>query len=142
MSLKYPTPIIGTVPIKHVESAIALPFDQQARYKPAGFTIVSITATVSGNSADVSVPYYSALEAELKVTAVSGTAPSLNVYIQGKFDSTGDYKDLATLTNITATGVYFFSPINPLVYNNIRARWEITGTAPSFTFTVAGQAIV
>jgi hypothetical protein len=141
MSLKYPTPIIGTVPIKHVESAIALPFDQQYRRKENLGTLYSGTVTASGNSANISVDNFSAAELELKVTAVSGTNPTLDVYIEGFFEATGDWKPLASQTGITTTGVWFFT-ISLLVFRIIRIRWVVGGTSPSFTFTVAGQAIV
>jgi hypothetical protein len=123
------------------DSAIIVPTETQSRYKPPGMTLYSGTVTASGNSADIDVSGISALEIELKVTAVSGTSPTLDVYIEGRFEVTGDYKVLAAQTGITGTGVWFFT-INPCVFRYIRVRWVVGGTSPRFTFTVAAQAIV
>ena len=120
---------------------IALPVDQQYRRKENLGTLYSGTVTASGNSGDISVDNFSAAELELKVTAVSGTNPTLDIYIEGKFEATGDYKTLASQTGITATGTWFFT-LNPLIFRYIRIRWVVGGTSPSFTFTVAGQGIV
>jgi hypothetical protein len=65
----------------------------------------------------------------------------LNVYIEGKFEATGDYKVLASQTGITSTGVWFLT-VNPLAFRFIRVRWVVGGTSPSFTFTVVAQAMV
>jgi len=104
-------------------------------------TLYSGTVTANGNTADIDVSTISALEIELKVTTVSGTSPTLDVYIEGKFEATGDYKTLASQTGITATGIWFLT-IDPLRFRYIRVRWVVGGTSPSFTFTVAGQAMV
>jgi hypothetical protein len=130
-----------TRPIKHSEAGIAVPVDLQYKRKENLGTLHSGTVTASGSSADINVDNFSAAELELKVTAVSGTTPTLDVYIEGKFEATGDNKTLASQTGITTTGVWFFT-ISLLVFRYIRIRWVVSGTSPSFTFTVAGQAIV
>jgi hypothetical protein len=133
--------LLEMIRTKIADSGIIVPTDLQARYKPPGTTLYSGTVTASGNTADLDVSTISALELELKVTAVSGTSPTLDVFVEGKFEATGDYKVLASQTGITATGIWFFT-INPLVFRYIRVRWVVGGTSPSFTFTVAGQAVV
>jgi len=133
--------LLEMIRVKIADSAIIVPVEQQSRYKPAGMTLYSGTVTANGSTVDIDVSTISALEIELKVTAVSGTSPTLDVYIEGKFEATGDYKPLASQTGITATGVWFFT-INPLIFRYIRVRWVVGGTSPSFTFTVAGQAMV
>jgi hypothetical protein len=122
-------------------SEIMVPVDMQARYKSPGLTLFSGTVTSSGNTADIDLSLYSILEIEIKVTSVGGTTPTLNVYIEGKFEATGDYKVLASQTDITSTGIWFLT-INPLVFRFIRVRWLVGGTSPSFTFTVVAQAMV
>jgi hypothetical protein len=122
-------------------SEIMVPVDLQARYKSPGLTLFSGTVTASGSTADIDVSLYSVIEIEVKVTSVGGTTPTLDVYIEGKFEATGDYKVLASVTGITSTGIWFLV-INPLVFRYIRVRWVVTGTSPSFTFTVAAQAMV
>jgi hypothetical protein len=122
-------------------SEIMVPVDLQARFKPPGMTLFSGTVTSSGSTADIDVSLYSALEIILKVMAVSGTNPVLNVYIEGRFEATGDYKPLVFQEGITSTGIWYFT-INPCVFRYIRVRWLVGGTSPSFTFTVAAQAMV
>jgi hypothetical protein len=122
-------------------AAIITPVDLQARLKSPGLTLFSGTVTTNGNTADIDVSLYSVVEIEVKVTAVSGTTPTLDVYIEGKFEATGDYKVLASQTGITSTGVWFLV-VNLLVFRFIRVRWVVGGTTPSFTFTVVAQAMV
>ena len=133
--------LLEMIRAKIASSDIIVPTDLQSRYKPPGMTLYSGTVTANGNTADIDVSTISALEVELKVTAVSGTTPTLDVYIEGKFEATGDYKPLASQTGITATGIWFLT-IDPLRFKYIRVRWVVGGTSPSFTFTVAGQAVV
>jgi hypothetical protein len=133
--------LLEMVRVKIADSAIIVPVEQQSRYKPAGMTLYSGTVTASGNSGDVDVSTISALEVELKVTAVSGTSPTLNVFIEGRFETTGDYKTLASQTGITSAGIWFFT-IDPLIFRYIRVRWVVSGTSPSFTFRVDAQAMV
>jgi len=133
--------LLEMIRAKIADSGIIVPTDLQSRYKPSGMTLYSGTVTANGNTADIDVSTVSALEIELKVTSVSGTSPTLDVYIEGKFEATGDYKTLASQTGITGTGTWFFT-IDPLRFRYIRVRWVLGGTSPSFTFTVAGQAMV
>jgi hypothetical protein len=121
-------------------SDIMVPTDIQNRYK-APLTLYSGTVTANGNGADIDVSPYSVIELELKVTAVSGTSPTLSVYIEGKFENTGDYKTLASQTGITNTGTWFFT-INPCAFRYLRVKWVVGGTSPSFTFRVDGQGMV
>jgi hypothetical protein len=113
---------------------VILPVEVQSNYKHS-FTIYSGTVTANGNTNDIDVESYSALELQVKVTAVSGTTPALSVYIEGKFDTTGDYKPLVYQENISSTGIYHFT-ITQLIFKTIRVRWSVSGTSPSFTFSV------
>ena len=122
-------------------AAIMVPVDLQARYKSPGLTLFSGTVTSNGNTADIDVSLYSVIEVEVKVTSVGGTTPTLDIYIEGKFEATGDYKVLASQTGITSTGIWFLV-VNPLTFRYIRVRWVVRGTSPSFTLTVAAQAMV
>jgi len=133
--------LLEMVRAKIADSAIMVPTDLQSRYKPPGMTLFSGTVTANGNTADIDVSTVSALEVEIKVTSVSGTSPTLDVYIEGKFEATGDYKPLASQTGITTTGVWFLT-INPLVFRYVRVRWVVGGTSPSFAITVVAQAMV
>jgi hypothetical protein len=123
------------------DSYIIVPVDLQARYKSAGLTLYSGTVTANGNTADIDVSPFSALEILLKVTGIGGTNPSLSVYIEGKFEATGDYKPLVYQEGITSTGTWFFT-ITQLIFRYIRVRWVVGGISPSFTFAVVAQAMV
>jgi len=122
------------------DTTIALPIDIQYRRKES-FTCFSGTVTANGNSADIDVSNYSAAELILKVTGVSGTTPTLNIYIEGKFDTTGDYKVLFSQEGITTTGIWYFT-ITQLIFKTIRVKWVVGGTTPSFTFRVDAVAMV
>jgi len=134
------TDLIQAIRVSIVDSKIALPTDLQYRRKES-LTLFTGTVTASGSTADIDVSDFSAMEIVVKVTAVSGTTPSLSVYIEGKFAATGDYKPLVYVENITSTGIWYLT-ITQLIFRTIRVRWVVGGTSPSFTFTVAGEAIV
>jgi len=121
-------------------SDIMVPIDIQNRYK-APLTLYNRTVTSNGNTSDIDVSQFSVLEIEIKVTSVSGTTPTLDVYIEGKFENTGDYKTLASQTGITAPGIWYFT-INPCAFRYLRVRWVVGGTSPSFTLIVVGQGMI
>jgi len=77
------------------DSLIVVPVDIQSRYKPPGMVLFSGTVTSSGSTSDIDVSTFSAMEILLKVTSVSGTNPSLSVYIEGKFEETGGLQTLS-----------------------------------------------
>jgi hypothetical protein len=121
-------------------SDVMVPTDIQNRYK-FSTTLYNGTVTASGNGSDVDVSPFSVLEIEIKVTSVSGTSPTLSVYIEGKFENTGDYRTLVSQENITATGTWF-ATINPCAFRYLRVRYVVGGTSPSFTFRVEAQGMV
>jgi len=132
--------LIQAIRVSIVDSKIALPTDVQYRRKES-LTLFTGTVTASGSTADIDVSAFSAMEVIVKVTAVSGTTPSLSVYVEGKFAATGDYKPLVYQENITSTGIWYLT-ITQLIFKTIRVRWVVGGTSPSFTFTVAAEAVV
>ena len=72
--------------------------------------------------------------AQLNVTVVSGTNPTLDVLVQESLDGTNWYT-LIAFTQATATGLELKKAANPGRY--IRAKWTIGGTdTPTFTFSV------
>ena len=106
-----------------------------------GVVVASAARTTSGNSAAIStlVPSTSVgvINLAVHVTAVSGTTPSMTLTVQwsddgttfGNADTTAD-----TFAAITATTDVFkqFPARAPF----FRLSWAITGTTPSFTFSV------
>lgn len=77
------------------------------------------------------------LRAQLDVTAASGTTPSMTVVIESTLDGT-NWDALGTFAAKTAAGREVIT-INPVIGRRVRARWTITGTTPSFTFSVRVQ---
>lgn len=71
----------------------------------------------------------------LHVTAVAGTTPSITVKIQDSADGT-TFADILTFTAATAR-TSERKTMTGTVRRHIRVIWTITGTSPSFTFTVA-----
>lgn len=76
---------------------------------------------------------------EVRVTAVSGTTPQLNLFLEDTFDGT-NWNQVAAINAaaITATGatVKRINLRDTPVTDNLRISWTITGTTPSFTFAV------
>jgi len=127
-------------PVGLRETAIMQPVDIQARRKDYR-TLFSGTVTTNGNTADIDLSDFSEMEVEIKVTSVGGTSPTLDIYVEGKFEATGDYKPIISQLGITAPGPLFPDPVR-LRFRFVRVRWVVGGTSPSFTFTVAAQLMV
>lgn len=77
------------------------------------------------------------VRAQLDVTAVSGTTPSMTVVIESTLDGT-NWDALGTFTAKTAVAREVIT-INPWIGRQLRARWTVSGTTPSFTFSVRIQ---
>jgi hypothetical protein len=127
---------------KLVDATITQPVDLQYRRKENLGVLVSGTFTSNGNSPDINVDNFSSVRFWVRVTAASGTSPTLAIHIEGKYEQTGEYETLVSRTGITATGSYLIGQVDNLVFRFIRIRWVVGGTSPSFTFTVTGQAMV
>lgn len=102
------------------------------------FTLVpSQTVTATGNSGALAISVTPNLALQVTVTAASGTSPSMTLAVQWSNDGTnfgapdggGD-----TFTAITAAGTVakLITPKGRFM----QLVWTITGTSPSFTFSV------
>jgi hypothetical protein len=102
------------------------------------FTLVASAAqTATGNSGPLALNDASVLDLEVNVSAVSGTTPSMTLAVQwsndgvnfGSPDGGGD-----TFAAVTAAGTV----AKQLTVKGLWAQigWTITGTTPSFTFSV------
>jgi len=69
----------------------------------------------------------------VRVSAVSGTTPTLLVHIQCEDQPFGNLTTIATSESITLVGFYSFQV--PRTCNRIRPAWTIGGGTPSFTFS-------
>jgi hypothetical protein len=82
------------------------------------------------------------LRVEVDVTAVSGTSPSMTVYLEQSLDGV----NWTAVTQVTATAAapaYLVATagLNGTVSSLLRFRWDITGTNPSFTFSTIVHAV-
>jgi hypothetical protein len=118
--------------ITKASSLIKEPVDVQDHYHESR-TLFSGTVTANGNTSDIDVGPFIMAEVALNVTSVSGTSPTLSVYLEGKVGPL--YKTIWAIENITAPSTHFLS-ITHLAFRYIRVRWVVGGTSPSFTFAV------
>jgi len=133
------TTAAGNLRVSVEESAIKQPVDVQDHWQENIVISPSSAKTASGNTTDIDVGRFIHGKFCLDVTAVSGTIPTLDVYIEGKYQLSGKYETIWSQTGITAVGTFFSPVISPLVFKFIRAKWTITGTSPSFTFSVEAE---
>lgn len=97
------------------------------------------TATGNGPTLNLGDTGGLALRAQLRVTAASGTTPTLNVIIQDSLDGT-NWNTIGTFAQATAATrevINIQTPFGPF----LRAQYTIGGTTPSFTFEVIARPI-
>lgn len=96
----------------------------------------------------------------VNVSAVSGTTPTLDLYLQGSYDGGQNWVDLASSPQVTATGGVILalssqgaasapfaatdgtmaaSTAKTVTFpDRVRLKYKIAGTTPSFTFSARG----
>jgi hypothetical protein len=87
--------------------------------------------TANGNSETQTVDIFGEGILLIDITAVSGTSPTLNVVVESFVG--GQWVTIETLTQQTAAGKVVVKLTN--FGKQIRLRWTVGGTAPSFTFS-------
>jgi hypothetical protein len=124
--------------------------------------IASSAFTANGNSAAFPIPTAEQLIVGVDVTAQSGTSPILTVFLQcsddggttwydmpvdltllsantaatGTMSATAKRNIVDTLTGAAAVG-QFLAVIKAAPTDTLRAKWIISGTTPSFTFSIS-----
>jgi len=68
------------------------------------------------------------------VSAVSGTSPTLNLYVDIQDPASLNWTNQYTFSTIVTTGLYY-QPLQ-VQSTKYRIRWVVGGTSPSFTFSV------
>ncbi|MEM4500662.1 MAG: hypothetical protein QW512_00830 [Thermofilaceae archaeon] len=129
----------GNLRVSLQETTLKLPVDMQDHWSESVVLLPSAARTASGTGDDIDVGRFLYAEVCVDVTAVSGTNPVLNVYIEGKDRYTGKYKTLLSFENITSVQT-LWGTITMLAFTYLRVRWTISGTSPSFTFSVSMEA--
>jgi hypothetical protein len=103
--------------------------------------IPSRTVSTSGDSGatPLIINYGSVVVFFLNVTAVSGTSPTLDVYVDIQDPASGAWVNQDKFPTVTSTGTWALAlPVRAVKY---RVRWVLGGTSPSFTFSI-GVVIV
>lgn len=99
----------------------------------------SAARTADGNGSSVELGDRGTLRLLLDCTAKSGTNnPTCAVVVETSFDGT-TWRELGAFTALTGTGSQRAS--FPGCDRFVRARWDLGGTDPSFTFSVSGEAV-
>ncbi len=98
----------------------------------------SAARIASGNGSSVELGDRGTLRLLLDVTAASGTLPSLAVDVQTSYDGS-TWRPLGGFTAKAGTGSERLS--FPGGDRFVRCSYTISGTTPSFTFSVSGEAV-
>ncbi|MEM4455267.1 MAG: hypothetical protein QXT28_11185, partial [Thermofilaceae archaeon] len=133
------TTAAGNLRVSLQETTIKQPIDVQDHWTESVVLLPSAAQTASGTGDDIDVGRFLYAEVCVDVTAVSGTNPVLNVYVEGKDRYTGKYKTLLSFENISSVQT-LWGTITMLAFTLVRVRWTISGTSPSFTFSVSMEA--
>lgn len=98
--------------------------------------VPSAARTASGDSGtQVGFANANFIRAQLNVTAVAGTTPTLNVTIEDTLDGGATWNTLASFTQATAPTRQTLNVTTPFT-DKLRASWVVGGVTPSFTFDV------
>lgn len=117
-----------------------------------GFRTLPVVASAARTATGNSDPFYLSdvggeyLRVALVVSAASGTSPTLDVVVQDTLDGT-NWFTVGTFTQATAATSQAINIVatdngSPTVSNNavvgrqLRIKWTVGGTSPSFTFRV------
>lgn len=97
--------------------------------------VASAARTTTGNSGTLTgMGPARTMRAQLDVTAASGTTPNLVTLIEDTLDGT-NWNTVGTFAAKTAAGREVINITTPFT-DTMRVSWTITGTTPSFTFSV------
>lgn len=99
-------------------------------------TLVASAARTTTGSTPLVYGYGPAktLRVQLEVTAASGTSPSLTVLVEDSLDD-ATFNTIGTFAAKTGPGREVINITLPFS-DRIRVSWTISGTTPSFTFSV------
>lgn len=98
--------------------------------------------TASGSTLGVQVTDKNQFRGQLAVTAASGATPSMTVSVQTSHDNgvADPWRTVGSYAAATAAATSAWQNFVGLdVF--VRASWTVSGTTPSFTFGVVGEAV-
>lgn len=104
--------------------------------------LASTTVTATGTSTGIDVGGAPTLRAQVRVTAASGTTPSLTVTVQTSHDNGATDSWRTAGTAYSAITSVANSPYQCFVVDRyVRVSYAVSGTTPSLTFSVVGEAV-
>lgn len=99
--------------------------------------LVAETATANGSGSDAGASSGNGGVGQLHVTAASGTSPTLDAKVQHSSDGS-IWADLVTFASLAVPGSERkVVAAGATVNRHLRATWTISGTTPSFTFSIS-----
>jgi hypothetical protein len=141
--LKTPNPTLSDKDSVDIGAKIRYLIDvtEKAKKNESYTHLASATRTTNGDttSSPANLDYGSVVVWFLDVTAVSGTSPTLDVYIDIQDPASGKWINQDKFAQVTTTGTWGLAL--PVRSNRYSVRWVLGGTNPSFTFSV-GLVIV
>jgi len=98
--------------------------------------LASATYTANGDSGatPLDTTYGSVVVFFLNVSAVSGTSPTLDLYIDIQDPASGNWVNQDKFATVTSTGT--FALAEPVRSTKYRVRWVLGGSSPSFSFSI------
>lgn len=119
-----------------------MPFINQASANLRETPVPSAAVTTSGNTGPIGdYGAAAALRAQLNVTAISGTSPTLDVVIEDSLDNGATWNTIGTFPQATAAGRQVIN-VTAVFSGLLRISWAVGGTTPSITFAVDWVASV
>jgi hypothetical protein len=108
------------------------------------YSAASTAYTGSGNSADLVVGWYDELAVDVNITVITGTSPTLTLFVDRK-GADGIYYQVWASAQITTSTQAVSTSIGPGCVQahsfgaTVRLRWAIGGTSPSYTMSQSIQ---
>lgn len=96
--------------------------------------VASAARTTSSNSGTLESDGMGCMNFAMEVTAVSGTNPTMDLFLEASDDGT-NWTSFIQTRRFSATGNQRFQGLR-LSVRYYRFRWVIAGTTPSFTFSI------
>jgi len=101
--------------------------------------LASAARVASGTGASVDLGLKTGLALDLAVSAAGGASPTLDVTLETSKDGAA-WRTLGAFPRVTAAGP--MSKVFAGADRYLRAVWELGGVGPSFTFGLAGRALL
>jgi hypothetical protein len=106
----------------------------------------SASYTSSSDFGDLAVLTCRRIAVDVNITAVSGTSPTIQFFIDRK-DIFGNYYNIWQSSTFSAAGqasttIGAFAAINQALGATVKLRWTVAGTSPSFTFSASIVGII